>query len=608
MKDIIKTNIRAIKYINRTAKGYLLTMTLNRLFNNLSAFVNITMSALVLNEIAGERRVETFIHLVGLTLLINAIIGVTTAFLSRAEKIGSQKFWLGESKAMLDKFLRSDFEPLESGEVLAGRWGLYHASKINGFGIQAMISAVSKLIDNIVNILLSISLMTSMIVLIATNPGETRGLWFIAAIFIMITAFIAVSLRNSKTLARLGQEVTEENKRNSTIAELFGESFQEDAYQKGQDFRIYNMNPIVSTFKQKRLESLIRNNKKYWRGHKNTRFPEVLLTQALNFAIYSFVAINALSGLFGIGGLVMYVGYIQRFVTAAKDMATNIAMLRMNQPFLIHYLDYVEIIKTTRKGTLPILMDSEHYELEFHNVSFKYPEANDFALKNLNLKLDIGKRLAIVGMNGSGKTTMIKLMCRLYDPCEGKITLDGIDIREYDYDEYVGLFSVVFQDFSLFSFALGENIAATSEYDEQRINDYLRMVGFEDRLNTMPNGLDTPLYKSFDENGVEISGGEAQKIALARALYKNAPFIVLDEPTSALDPIAEFEIYKRFNEIVEDNTTIYISHRLSSCRFCDNIAVFHEGKLVEFGNHDTLLINENGKYSELWGAQVQYYA
>jgi len=289
-------------------------------------------------------------------------------------------------------------------------------------------------------------------------------------------------------------------------------------------------------------------------------------------------------------------------------MATNIAMLRMNQPFLIHYLDYVEIIKTTRKGTLPILMDSEHYELEFHNVSFKYPEANDFALKNLNLKLDIGKRLAIVGMNGSGKTTMIKLMCRLYDPCEGKITLDGIDIREYDYDEYVGLFSVVFQDFSLFSFALGENIAATSEYDEQRINDYLRMVGFEDRLNTMPNGLDTPLYKSFDENGVEISGGEAQKIALARALYKNAPFIVLDEPTSALDPIAEFEIYKRFNEIVEDNTTIYISHRLSSCRFCDNIAVFHEGKLVEFGNHDTLLINENGKYSELWGAQVQYYA
>jgi len=608
MKEITKTNIRAIKYINKTATGYLLTMTLNRLFNNLSVFINITMSALILNEIAGERQVETFIHLVGLTLLINAIIGITTAFMSRAEKVGGQKFWLGESKAMLDKFLHSDFEPLESGEVLAGRWELYQASKINGFGIRAMIETVSKLIDNIANILLSVSLMTSMIVLIATNPGEARGLWFIAAIFIMIAIFIAVSLRNSKILAHLGQEVTVENKRNSTIAELLGESFQEDAYQKGQDFRIYNMNPIVSAFKQKRLESLIRNNKKYWRGHKNTRLPEVLLTQTLNFAIYAFVAINALSGLFGIGGLVMYVGYIQRFVTASKDMATNIAMLRMNQPFLIHYLDYVEIIKTTRKGTLPIPVDSERYELEFHNVSFKYPEANDFALKNLNLKLEIGKRLAIVGMNGSGKTTMIKLMCRLYDPCEGKITLNGIDIREYDYDDYVGLFSVVFQDFSLFSFTLGENIAATSEYDRQQINNYLGMVGFGDRLNTMPDGLDTPLYKSFDENGVEISGGEAQKIALARALYKNAPFIVLDEPTSALDPIAEFEIYKRFNEIVEDNTAIYISHRLSSCRFCDSIAVFHEGELVEFGNHDTLLDNVGGKYSELWGAQVQYYA
>jgi len=607
MKDIIKTNIRAIKWIYGVSKGYLPLMALMRLFSNITPFVNITMSALVLNEIGGERRLNTFIQLVAVTLAINVCIGIVSVVLTKYEALAREKFWLGESKAMLNKFMNSDFEALESGAVLGERWELYQASKINGFGIRAMIDSTSKLIGNIVNILLSVILMTSMFVIIINNPEEVQGLFFAAAIFVMVAIFVYVSLRNSKILAKLGEEISVENKQNSTVAELFGESYQEDAYQKGQDFRIYNMHPLISAFKEKRLEALIRNNKKYWRGHKNTRLPEVLLSHGLNFVIYAFVAVNALQGVFGIGGVVMYVGYIQRFVTAAKEMASNLAMLQMNQPFLLHYLDYVEIVKTTRQGTLPIEKSAERHEIEFHNVSFKYTDADRYAIKNLNIKLEIGKRLAIVGMNGSGKTTMIKLLARLYDPTEGKITLNGVDIRKYDYDDYIGIFSIVFQDFSLFSFSLGQNIAASFEYDRERLQECINMSGFENRLSTMPSGLDTALYKGFEENGVEISGGEAQKIALARALYKNAPFVVLDEPTSALDPIAEFEIYTRFNDIVRDKTAIYISHRLSSCRFCDEIAVFHEGEIVQFGSHDTLLTDEEGKYSELWNAQVQYY-
>jgi ATP-binding cassette subfamily B protein len=202
---------------------------------------------------------------------------------------------------------------------------------------------------------------------------------------------------------------------------------------------------------------------------------------------------------------------------------------------------------------------------------------------------------------------MIKLLCRLYDPTEGEITLNGIDIKKYEYAEYLNIFSVVFQDFKLFSFPLGQNVAASVEYDNTQAEKCLEMAGFKDRYKEMQKGLDTPMYKDFDEDGVEISGGEAQKIALARALYKNAPFIILDEPTAALDPIAEFEIYTKFNEIVGDKTTIYISHRLSSCRFCDDIAVFHEGQLIQRGNHDTLIADTSGKYNELWNAQAQYY-
>ena len=250
--------------------------------------------------------------------------------------------------------------------------------------------------------------------------------------------------------------------------------------------------------------------------------------------------------------------------------------------------------------------DSEYY-VEFRDVSFKYPGAETYALRHVNMKFKVGERLAVVGMNGSGKTTFIKLMCRLYDPTEGEILLNGVNIQKYNYDEYLALFSVVFQDFKLFSFSLGENVASSAMYDADMVVSVLNQSGFGERLAIMPDGIKTALYKDFDKKGIEISGGEAQKIAFARALYKNAPFIILDEPTAALDPIAEYEIYSRFNEIVDDKTAIYISHRLSSCRFCDKIAVFDNGKIVQQGSHEELVKDQKGKYYELWHAQAQYY-
>ena len=223
------------------------------------------------------------------------------------------------------------------------------------------------------------------------------------------------------------------------------------------------------------------------------------------------------------------------------------------------------------------------------------------------MKFKVGNRLAIVGENGSGKTTFIKLLCRLYDPQEGQILLNGIDIRKYDYRDYMNIFSVVFQDFQLISQPLGSNVAGSMVYDEAKVQKALTDAGFEERLGSLPDGLNTQLYKDFTDNGVEISGGEAQKIAIARALYKDAPFIILDEPTAALDPVAEAEIYEKFNDIAGDKTAIYISHRLSSCKFCDEIVVFHKGSIIQHGKHEALLAEENGKYYELWQAQAQYY-
>ena len=270
--------------------------------------------------------------------------------------------------------------------------------------------------------------------------------------------------------------------------------------------------------------------------------------------------------------------------------------------------DYLDIPNHMYQGSLTVEKreDNEYY-IEFRNVSFKYPRTENYVLRNVNLKFKIGEKLAVVGMNGSGKTTFIKLLCRLYDPTEGEILLNNVDIRKYDYKEYMSIFSVVFQDFKLFSFGLGQNVSASFHYNEELAKKCLEKAGFYGRLQSMKKGLETSIYKDLDEEGVEISGGEAQKIALARALYKNAPFIILDEPTAALDPIAEYEVYSKFNEIVQDKTAIYISHRLSSCRFCDVIAVFDGGQIVQRGVHDRLLQDTHGKYYELWNAQTQYY-
>lgn len=300
---------------------------------------------------------------------------------------------------------------------------------------------------------------------------------------------------------------------------------------------------------------------------------------------------------------------------AATAMVANVfsltgllGTLETNTGYLDKTFEFLDIPNAMYQGSLTTEKRSDRrYEVEFKDVSFKYPGSDIWALRHVNMKFKVGKRLAVVGENGSGKTTFIKLLCRLYDPQEGQILLNGIDIRKYRYDDYINIFSVVFQDFQLISQPLGNNVAGSMNYDRERVRKALLDAGFGDRLATMEKGLDTTLYKGVYEDGVDVSGGEAQKIAIARALYKDAPFIILDEPTAALDPIAEAEIYSKFDEIAGDKTAIYISHRLSSCKFCDEIAVFHEGAVIQQGTHAELVADENGKYYELWNAQAQYY-
>lgn len=322
---------------------------------------------------------------------------------------------------------------------------------------------------------------------------------------------------------------------------------------------------------------------------------------------YFFLTLMAVGGSVLVGDLVRYVACFERLTTSIQQIISNLMgflLVARRQSSTFEFLDSEGKLY---RGKLPVekRRDNE-YEIEFRNVSFRYPGSDEYALRNFSLKMRIGEKMALVGKNGSGKTTMIKLLCRLYDPTEGAILLNGVDVRKFDYREYMQLFSVVFQDFSMFDFSVAENVATASEYDEDRIRDCLVRAGFGKRLEELEQGIDTYVGEQY-EDGVKMSGGEKQKIAIARALYRDSPFILLDEPTAALDPIAEYEIYSAFNEMVGSKTAIYISHRLSSCRFCNDIVVFDKGKIVQRGSHEKLMEDPEGLYHSLWTAQAQYY-
>ncbi len=394
-----------------------------------------------------------------------------------------------------------------------------------------------------------------------------------------------------------------------TMGWTFAENSQEYKYQNGKDIRIYNG---YKMFKKYALDNwnepgnkAIQNKIK--RNEGGQGFFYVVAGRVLDGGSYLMMAILALAGKVSIGNVVKYAGCIMSLFGEIDKLVKIVPNFFLQARKHMSTLELLEINDEMYKGSLPVEKRSDgQYRIEFRNVSFCYPGTEQYALKNFSMELKIGEKLAIVGMNGSGKTTMIKLLCRLYDPQEGEILLNGVDIRKFRQEEYCRLFSVVFQDFQLFSFPLGENVAASSEYDRKKVEKCLTDAGLGERLERLEAGADTYLYKDY-EDGVEISGGEAQKIAIARAVYKDAPFILLDEPTAALDPLSEYEIYTSFDRIIGDKTAIYISHRLSSCRFCEKIAVFHEGRLVQSGSHEELVKDEKGKYYDMCYAQAQYY-
>lgn len=595
-------NIRALKLLNSFCPSYFPLLIVKSFFGNLAPYFNLYLSAEIVNEIVGARDKNSLFMLVLIAVLGNFVItmieGILNRIFSHKEIILSQR----EAAYFNKKTLTLDYDNLENTEVRQLRRKIAESAKINWHGKQLLLMSVGKLVNITIRAVLALILGMEMFTLMFASGFSMYIVLYAIFIVGVIVFNVWYAFKIKDKMGALSQNISQtmidENRIDETI----------DCYNMGKDVRLYRQDKLIMKIKN----YIFNLHKKSFRTMEKKRYvlniPLMITAILLQAIIYIFVCVYALLGVFGIGSIVKYVGFVETIISCITSYFNIIADIKYNTPFVKDYLAYFDIPQKMYQGTLSVKDQIEkEYYIEFRDVSFKYPGAETYALRHINMKIMAGERHAVVGMNGSGKSTFIKLLCRLYDPTEGEIMLNGVNIQKYNYDEYLALFSVVFQDFKLFSFSLAENVSASADYDAEKVVLSLVQSGFGKRLLTIPNGINTTLYKDFEKNGVEISGGEAQKIALARALYKDAPLIILDEPTAALDPIAEYEIYSKFDEIVYDKTAIYISHRLSSCRFCNKITVFDHGVIVQTGNHAELLKDVAGKYSELWNAQAQYY-
>ena len=612
LSDAFRTNLRAFSLFHKHCPGMFLSITLHSIFSSVFTYIPIWFSAQIINELAGQRRGNVLANWVILSLLVIAAANLITAALERWKNARSYAQYYRFVGILAEKMHTMDYAEVDKQTTRDLYNQIIQNDNWTGWGLRRVVSSWAPLLQSISGIISAVALTFSLFTL--QVPDIAGGLTVLnhplSVIFVL--GLLLASVIVSPMLSNKANSFWTSQAEDATLANRLFTYFAGYSYKKetALDIRI-NAQQLLYNHYLAGSSPFAKRSKIVGFAYGPMGFlnaASACLSALMVGLIYLFVCLKAFAGAFGIGSVTQYIGALLKLTENVHSFLRTVGELRVNTTFLNKTFEFLDIPNSMYQGSLTTEKRSDRqYEVEFKDVSFKYPGSDIWALRHVNMKFKVGKRLAIVGENGSGKTTFIKLLCRLYDPQEGQILLNGIDIRKYRYDDYMNIFSVVFQDFQLICQPLGSNVAGSMEYDRDQVRKALIDAGFGDRLATMEKGLDTMLYKDLSEDGVDVSGGEAQKIAIARALYKDAPFIILDEPTAALDPIAEAEIYSKFNDIAGDKTAIYISHRLSSCKFCDEIAVFHEGAVIQQGTHAELVADEGGKYHALWHAQAQYY-
>ena len=502
------------------------------------------------------------------------------------------------------KALELEFEKFEKTETMDAIRRT-NVSSMGSGNVGDQLIVIHTLITSLLSVLYALFFLLRLFLLSDSSRNNFFTSSFsMLALLLLCGVQLALSSRINRRSTQKKIELNQGNDHSNSVANYLVNVMLEE--RRADDIRIGHLDHFLDVQFGKAMEHFLPMYLDFARFSAITDGKNALLSLLSNFAAYLVIGARALYGVLPIGDVLLYAGSVTRAMSDLQTFLATGSEFDYINSYLSTYEDFIAQPSMAYDGTLPIeKRDDGQYEFAFHDVSFSYPGTNIPVLEHVTLSFAVGEKTALVGRNGAGKTTLIKLLCRLYEPTSGYITLNGIDIRKYSYKEYTQAFSVVFQDFHLFSLPLDENIAAGTEIDEAALQSSLAKVGLTGRVQQLPQGVRTRLYNN-NGSGVDLSGGEAQRTAIARALYKDAPFVILDEPTAALVPIAEAEIYEQFSQMISGKTAVYISHRMSSCKFCDRIVVLDHGRIAEDGTHDTLLAN-HGIYANLYETQAQYY-
>ena len=594
--------------VKRVSKGYFYSFLADSFFRSIRPYVTIIYTYLILDGLIDkipQSQLLTYVFwMVGLNVVLEIILKILNY--SKAKYLIELDFNLENQIAI--KTYELDFCQIEDSSNMKLIQQAKEGSNGNGglrlyceYVMTGMIAAVLSIVYGVIllsGMLKKVTLANTTGIAQFLNSPYSLIIIFVSMLIPGIISWFMMKLDNKKSYDVMMGNI-EGNRRFSYYFRIASD------YKYGKDIRIFGIKDMILNEMKDKKNSVDAN----WRGYVNFAVMIMSVTffgnMLLSFIAYAMVGLKAIYGIITIGSVVSYVASITLISKSVGDFLSRYARMHLFNDYLDNYFTYLNLDTKQVYGDVEYV-EPKHLEITFDNVSFKYPNVDEYALKNLNFTISNYEKVAIVGPNGAGKTTLVKLLCRLYDASEGEIKINNIPIQNYSKEALYRLYSIVFQDFNLFSYSIEDNIAIGNEIDRDKLDKVIDQVGLSKRIKEMKDGTKTILFQRNKEAGIEVSGGEAQKLAIARALYKESPFVILDEPTAALDPRSEAEIYDKFNLLVNNKTSIFISHRMSSTKFCDRILVLNNGEIAEIGNHESL-VKQNGLYNQMWTAQAKYY-
>lgn len=588
----MKTIWTFVKQVWKVSPAYVLLILLNGLIGGGKIILNMVLPMFLIDELTGGRDVKKLILFGACIVANNVIMTFITDSLQKYRDVKDEWVQNVMVEKLGERIMNLEYSYLENTYYLDLKERAIFAVQ-NQSAIVAIITLIANTVQGV------ITLAGLMVILFTLGPV------LMTAIAIGVVLMILIVKAASGTMVALMNRIIPINR-------IFGYYAGVAADKPAQkDLRLYHMDKLVTEKIRQSNETTcdefdVANRKMGLANGANG-----VITEFISAFTYGYVGIRTISDMFGsritLGSLTMYVSSAITFSSTIIQFGENLIGLWQNSQFLVPYQEFMALKEETiEDGGVP--MDDAVETLEFRNVSFTYPKAEKPVLKNVSFVVKKGEKISIVGLNGAGKSTLVKLICRMYKADSGEILVNGRDIYDYDYLSYMNVISAVFQDYKLFNFTIEENISCReSGADEKRVNYLIDEVGMREKIDTLPEGIHSRFGKEYDEDGVELSGGQGQKIAIARALYKKASMVILDEPASALDPIAEAEIYEKFNSLVEDKTAIYISHRMSSSVFCDRILIIDGGTVSDFDTHENLMKKTDSLYYKLFTSQAENY-